>query len=266
MKTQRVIILLLILALILGGVYYATRPASGEIVLTGIVTTDAVTVSPEIRGRLDQLLVKQGDKVEKGQLLAVIEPQEQIADLDFYKMSDQQYAAQTAQAQADLDYAKLTFERDQRLHDQHAVSEQDYDQARTNYDAAKARVEMMHKQNQAAAAQEQKAAVQLGYTRITAPVSGLVDTRVALQGEVVNIGQPIVTLIDPDDLWVRVDVETLDGTVFYRGVDADYATQRDVSRTKRDIKTFEVRLRCDNRDRRLAVGMTAFAALPIGNP
>jgi HlyD family secretion protein len=52
------------------------------------------------------------------------------------------------------------------------------------------------------------------------------------------------------------------GVVFYRGVDAAYATQRDVSRTKRDIKTFEVRLRVDNRDRRLAVGMTAYVVLP----
>jgi HlyD family secretion protein len=46
-------------------------------------------------------------------------------------------------------------------------------------------------------------------------------------------------------------------------VDADYATQRDVSRTKRDIKTFEVRLRCDNSDRALAVGMTAYVILPL---
>jgi RND family efflux transporter MFP subunit len=287
MKTQRGIILLLVLAAIIDAVYYATRPISGEIVLTGIVTTDAVTVSPEIRGRLDQLLVKQGDTVEKGQLLAVIQPQEQLADVDFYTRSNQQYAAQSAQAEADLEFAKLTAERAQRLHDQHAISEQDFDQARTNYDAAKARVEMMHKQNEAAAAQTQKANVQLGYTKITAPVSGIVDTRVALQGEVVNVGQPIVTLINPDDLWVRVDVEEsyidriklgqtlrvklpsgdmLDGTVFYRGVDADYATQRDVSRTKRDIKTFEVRLRCDNHDRRLAMGMTAYAVLPVGNP
>ena len=55
----------------------------------------------------------------------------------------------------------------------------------------------------------------------------------------------------------------LPGTVFYRGVDAGFATQRDVSRTKRDIKTFEVRLRVDNRDRRLAVGMTAYVLLPV---
>jgi multidrug resistance efflux pump len=108
--------------------------------------------------------------------------------------------------------------------------------------------------------------------------------RAALQGEVVNPGQAIVTLINPDDLWVRADVEETyidgihlgdklevklpsgaerDGTVFYRGVDADFATQRDVSRTKRDIKTFEIRLRCDKKDRGLAVGMTAYVILPL---
>ena len=100
----------------------------------------------------------------------------------------------------------------------------------------------------------------------------------------VNPAQAIVTLINPDDLWVRADVEetyidrihlgdklpvklpsgaTREGTVFYRSVDADYATQRDVSRTKRDIKTFEVRVRVDNSDRRLAVGMTAYVLLPV---
>jgi HlyD family secretion protein len=123
----------------------------------------------------------------------------------------------------------------------------------------------------------------LDYTEIRAPTDGIVDTRAALQGEVVNPGQAIVTLINQDDLWVRADVEetyidrihlgdklqvtlpsgaTREGTVFYRGVDADYATQRDVSRTKRDIKTFEIRLRCDNSDRSLAVGMTAYVTEP----
>ena len=53
------------------------------------------------------------------------------------------------------------------------------------------------------------------------------------------------------------------GTVFYRAMDAGFATQRDVSRTKRDIKTFEIRLRVDNKDRRLAVGMTTYVELPV---
>jgi HlyD family secretion protein len=125
--------------------------------------------------------------------------------------------------------------------------------------------------------------VRLGYTEIRSPIAGLVSLRAALEGEVVNAGQPIVTLINPDNLWVRADVEESyidrvrlgdkltvrlpsgverEGTVFYRGADAGFATQRDVSRTKRDIKTFEVRLRVDNADRRLAVGMTAYVLMP----
>ena len=126
--------------------------------------------------------------------------------------------------------------------------------------------------------------MRLSYTELHAPIDGIVDVRPVRMGEVVTPGQPIVTLINPDDLWVRADVEEtyIDrvrigdtmtvrlpsgdervGTVFYRGVDATFATQRDVSRTKRDIKTFEVRLRCDNKDRRLAVGMTAYVLLPL---
>jgi HlyD family secretion protein len=125
--------------------------------------------------------------------------------------------------------------------------------------------------------------VRLAYTEIHAPIDGVVDVRAARIGEVVTAGQPIVTLINPDDLWVRADVEETyidrvrlgdkltvrlpsgeerTGTVFYRGADAGFATQRDVSRTKRDIKTFEIRLRVDNHDRRLAVGMTAYVLLP----
>jgi MerR family transcriptional regulator/heat shock protein HspR len=189
------------------------------------------------------------------------------------------------------------------------------DQARTAYDAAKARLDALNKQvdaqraavalaranaeqvaerrsgveasrhmQEAADAQRAKADVRLRYTEIHAPIGGIVDTRAVRQGEYVTPGQPIVTLINPDDLWIRADVEATlidkvrigdvltvrlpsgaerKGTVFYRAADAGFATQRDVSRTKRDIKTFEVRLRADNSDRRLAVGMTAYVVLPL---
>ncbi len=142
-------------------------------------------------------------------------------------------------------------------------------------------------QGSAVKAQETKAAVVLGYTDIHSPIDAIVDVRAALEGEVVNPGQAIATLIDPTNLWVRADVEesyidrihlgdkytvrlpsgaTREGVVFYRGVDADYATQRDVSRSKRDIKTFQIRLRCNNDDRALAVGMTAFVMLTLNKP
>ncbi|HEV8212205.1 MAG TPA: efflux RND transporter periplasmic adaptor subunit, partial [Vicinamibacterales bacterium] len=148
----------------------------------------------------------------------------------------------------------------------------------------RSQVQTSEHMKQAASAQSDKADVRLRYTEIHAPIDGIVDVRAARVGEVVSPGQPIVTLINPDDLWVRADVEesyidrvrlgdTLTvrlpsgvertGTIFYRGADAGFATQRDVSRTKRDIKTFEIRLRVDNKDRRLAVGMTAYVLMPV---
>ena len=127
--------------------------------------------------------------------------------------------------------------------------------------------------------------VHLDYTEIRAPIDGIVDVRAALQGEVVSPGQgdrhadrsgrPVgagrrrgeLHRLGPprrhDDGAPAVRRRARRARVFYRGVDADYATQRDVSRTKRDIKTFEIRLRCDNADRSLAVGMTAYVILPL---
>jgi len=223
--------------------------------------------------------------------------------------------AQLQAARADLENARLTFERTQRLADQKIASTQEADAARTARDAAQAKMDSLVKQvdaqqsavalaranseqvaarrsgveasrhmQAAAAAQHAKADVRLRYTEIHAPIDGIVDTRAVRGGEYVTPGQPILTLINPDDLWVRVDVEETyidrvrqgdtmtvrlpsgeerKGTVIFRGVDAGYATQRDVSRIKRDIKTFEVRLRVDNADRRLAVGMTAYVLLPL---
>ena len=136
-------------------------------------------------------------------------------------------------------------------------------------------------------AQRAKADVRLSYATIVAPIDGLVDVRAARQGEIVNPGQPILSLVNPDDYWVRVDIEETyidrirmgdtfqvrlpsgderTGTVFYRRADASFATQRDVSRIKRDVRTFETRLRVDNKDRHLAVGMTVYVTLPVQEP
>ena len=223
--------------------------------------------------------------------------------------------AQAKAAAADLENARLTYTRTQNLSRQGVISPQELDQARTAATAAQAKLDALNKQAEAqrstvamarsnaeqvslrrsqvqtnehlqaaAAAQRTKADVRLKYTEIKAPTDGVIDVRAVREGEFVNPGQAIVTLINLDDLWVRVDVEESyidrirvgeklmvrlpsgverEGAVIYRGVDASFATQRDVSRTKRDIKTFEVRLRLDNADRRLAVGMTAYVTLPL---
>jgi HlyD family secretion protein len=123
-----------------------------------------------------------------------------------------------------------------------------------------------------------------GQTRIFAPASGIVTLRAARQGEVVNSGNPIVTLFDLSSTWVDADVEEtyadliamgqtlrvrlpsgaeIAGPVIYKAVEADFATQRDVSRIKRDIKTVAIRVRVPNPDGKLALGMTAWVMLPV---
>ena len=346
MKRKLPIILAVAAVAALAYYFLVLRPHA--IVLTGLITTDEIIVSSEIQGRLEQLSVRQGDTVTNGQLLGVIQPAEQQAELTYFADSARQSVAevsqekadllfeeeqtsnlisqsvanlaatrdQITQAESDLENLTLEFKREQTLYKQGVDSVKEFDQARTAQTGAQARVDSLRKQaiageaavalakateqqvagrraaveaaqgqSAAAGAQKEKAAVVLGYTEIHSPISGTVDVRAALSGEVVNPGQGIVTLIDPTNLWVRADVEesyidrihsgdkftvrlpsgaTREGVVFYRGVDADYATQRDVSRTKRDIKTFEIRLRCDNEDRSLAVGMTAYVLLTLG--
>jgi multidrug resistance efflux pump len=123
-----------------------------------------------------------------------------------------------------------------------------------------------------------------GQTTIFAPASGIVTLRAARQGEVVNPGSPIVTLFDLSSTWVDADVEEtyadlivmgqtlqvrlpsgtmMSGPVIYKAVEADFATQRDVSRTKRDIKTVAIRVRVSNPQGKLPLGMTAWVLLPV---
>ena len=347
---RRRLLFLLILAIAGGAAAYAySRMGPSTLVLTGIVTTNDVIVSPQIGGQIAQLLVKEGDTVKRDQLVAVIAPDELKADTAYYaqnmeglssqvreseaqlRFQERQTADQIKQAEstlastesqveaaaADVENTRLTYTRTQDLLKKQVISQQELDQARTAAAAAQAKLDALKKQVDAqraavalarsnaeqvqlrrsqvatsehmaaaAGAQRAKADVRLKYTEIHAPIDGVVDVRAVRNGEVIAAGQPIVTLINPDDLWVRADVEESyidrvrlgdtmtvrlpsgverQGTVIFRGVDASFATQRDVSRTKRDIKTFEIRLRVDNADRRLAVGMTAYVLLPVSS-
>jgi HlyD family secretion protein len=327
--------------------YWVTHRPPDPLTLTGIVTTQDVIVSAQLAGQIADLKVAEGDVVHQGQLLALLTPAELQADRAYYEHSAEGLAsqvreneaslrlqerqlvdqirqaeagvaaaeAQRAAAAADLENAKVTYDRTQELSRAGLTPAQQLDEARTAFEAARARVDALVRQvdgqraalqvaranaeqviarrsavataqHQLAAvgAQRAKADVRLSYANIVAPIDGIVDVRAARQGEVVNPGQAILSLVNPDDYWVRVDVEEtyIDrirlgdtfqvrlpsgderlGKVIYRRPDASFATQRDVSRTKRDIRTFETRLRVDNRDRHLAVGMTVYVTLPV---
>ena len=182
------------------------------------------------------------------------------------------------QAEANLKAQQASV---QALKDQVGAAQADLNSAiaRTNQaTAARSTVASTREQLANAEAQLKEAEVRLGYTKIYAPVSGTVSVRAAREGEVVNPGSPIVTIVDLSDTWVRAAIpetysdhiglgDTLrirlpggtmtSGKVFFKAAEADFATQRDVSRRKRDIKTIVLKVRLDNPKGAFVPGMTA---------
>lgn len=135
----------------------------------------------------------------------------------------------------------------------------------------------------AARAQTAQAETRVGYTRVLAPVSGKVTVLAAREGEVVNAGGAIATITDLSQTWVYAGVpETqadalqvgdavavrmpsgarLEGRLLVKSAEGDFATQRDVSRIKRDIKTVRLKLLIPNPGERYVPGMTAEVLIP----
>ena len=130
-----------------------------------------------------------------------------------------------------------------------------------------------------------QAQVQLGYAQIVSPISGKVNVRAARQGEVVSAGTPIVTITDLTQTWIYAPLPetqadsvqlgdslrvvmpsgaSLQGKVIAKSAEADFATQRDVSRRKRDIETVRLKLLIDNPAHALRTGNARGSLCPEG--
>jgi len=320
--------------------FYSTRGTS-DVVLIGTVDANQVIVSSKVAGRIEHLLVDEGQHVKQGDLIAQIDNQDLIAEADSaratvdslkhqVRQSGESYASthgetdsQVLNAAAALAAAKATLqeseanERQQELDthrtvslaEQGVASQQDRDRAEQTLKADQARVRANREQvsaaqatlttmqarvNQAAAAHSNIAAMQgqmdsanaklqesevrLGYTKVFSPVTGTVSVRAAREGEVVNVGTPIVTIVDLTQTWVYASIpetqeqavklgDTLDvrmpsgdrvqGKIIAKAAETDFATQRDVSRSKRDIRTVRLKLLIANPQETYVPGMTA---------
>jgi multidrug resistance efflux pump len=222
--------------------------------------------------------------------------------------------ASLAQAQANYEHQKADTSRTVALAKDGIMSQQAKDDAATSLQASKAAVDAARDNVSAAQASlkqahahellttvaartvketseaaenaralADQAKVQLGYSQVFAPVSGKVNVRAALQGEVVNAGAPIVTIVDLTQTWVYAPLPetqadavqlgdmlrvmmpsgaTITGKVINKSAEGDFATQRDVSARKRDIKTIQLKLLIDNPEERFVPGMTAEVYIP----
>jgi multidrug resistance efflux pump len=128
-----------------------------------------------------------------------------------------------------------------------------------------------------------EARVEEGYAQVVAPIDGKIDVWAARQGEVVAAGTPIVTIMDLTQTWVYAPLpetqadsvqlgdslrvvmpsgDTVQGKIIAKLAEGDFATQRDVSSMKRDIKTVQLKLLIPNPGEKFVPGMTAEVYIP----
>ncbi|MCE2613815.1 efflux RND transporter periplasmic adaptor subunit [Flavobacteriaceae bacterium D16] len=145
-----------------------------------VMTKQNVLIYPEMAGTLLKVLVKEGQQVRKGQLLAVID--------------DGGMGSQLEQLRTQAELAKTTYERQKRLWDQKIGSEIQFLQAKTNFEATKNAVE--------------QAESQLAKSRITAPFSGIIDDVIQDEGTVVapGTGVAVFRIVNLSDMYISVDV------------------------------------------------------------
>lgn len=191
-------------------------------------------LSAKIMGHVLAVLVREGDRVRPGQVLVQIDDREVQAQLRKAEAGWREAesareeierairAAESAReaARAHADLAAATFRRYEALFARHSVSAQEFDEARTRYQAAAAEAEraeevlrsLRAKREQVLAKIEQARAdlaaahVALGHTRVTAPIAGLVTAKSVEVGMLVTPGMPLFTIEDETRYRLEVSV------------------------------------------------------------
>lgn len=209
------------------------------------VKSNIVNVSTKVPGQIEELAVKEGDRVQAGQVIARIDSQAlqiqveqaqanlaaaqaKLASLQAGNRPQQvaQAEASVAQAEASLENARRDYERTAKLYEDGALSAQQRDAALTALKVAQAQyeaarqglslaaegaaaqdVDFARAQVAQAAAALKNARLQVDNSVITAPVAGIVAKLPVDRGEMVSVGQTIYSITNPADSWVEANIE-----------------------------------------------------------
>jgi multidrug efflux system membrane fusion protein len=225
---------------------------------------EKVDVRPQVSGTIVAVNFKDGALVKKGDVLFVIDPRPYQAETD-------RAAAQLAAAQARNGYAQSDWQRAQRLIGDNAIAKRDYDEKQNAAREASANLK-------AAEAALETARINLGYTRITAPVSGRVSRAEITVGNVVSAGAaatPLTTLVSVSPIYASFDADEQTYLQYINGardgrkvpVELGLANETGYSRSgvidsvdnRLDTSsgTIRVRARFDNADGTLVPGLYA---------
>lgn len=179
-----------------------------KLVLTGSLEGQtSASISAKMAGRIEEVLVEDGQKVASGQALIRLESTE-LAN------SQRMSADSVRKAQANFDNAKADYERYLTLYEKNAVSKQQLDSVETKLRIAEADLS-------SAAASLGNAQQQLGNSVLIAPVSGVVANKAATVGQVVSPGAVLMTVENIDSLYAVINIEQKDLALIQLGQKAD---------------------------------------------
>ena len=167
-------------------------------------------LASQMMGNILEIRVREGDRVSRGEVLAVIDDSQPRATLDRARAAELAAQQQLVAANSDLALAESTLKRDRYLYEQKVVSQQEFDEVNTRQQTFLARRDIAQAgQDQARAALNQ-AATSLDYTRIRAPFNGIVTHKKVDSGTLASPGMPIFTVEDMRRFQLEVSVNESD--------------------------------------------------------
>ena len=213
------------------GMAYLTEPVTiGNITRTVNATGEVgavqlVSVGAQVGGQIKKLHVVLGQDVKKGDLIAEIDSVPQLNQLETDKARLQSYESQLAAKKVALKIAKTKYDREMQLKKRDAASKESLEDAENAYALAKAEVTELESQIRQARIAVNTDEVNLGYTRITAPLDGTIVSVPVDEGQTVNANQPtptIVQIADLDKMEIKIEISEGDITAVKPGMPITY--------------------------------------------
>lgn len=177
-----------------------------------------VDISASIPGKIVRLAVEEGQRVNKGDFLMQIDPAPYQASLANTKAALSGARQDLESTKVNLRQIELTYQRKARMWESQTglISEQDYEQARTDYEVQQNRVKAAQHQVEQLSANVDRAMDDLNKTRVTAPMSGIIVRKAVEEGEVAvigtmnNPGTVLLTVADLSIMQAELEVDETD--------------------------------------------------------
>lgn len=249
-KNKKKLLVYVILAAAAAGLYfkyfkkedtitYITQPVRRQNVekvvnATGEVkAVDLVTVGAQVSGKIEKLYVSIGQTVKMGDMIAEIDSTTQQNDVDIAKAKMSSYQAQLKAAKTSLKIAKKQYQRMQSLKKQNAASTEDLENAEDSYEAAMSKVAEIEASLKETEISLSTAETNLGYTKITAPLDGIIVSVPVKVGQTINAAMDTPTIVQIADLnQMEIYIEISEGDIgnIKPGVKVTYSVLADMNK------------------------------------